>query len=258
MVDQQGQVFDPFPQRGNPDRQHLEPEIQVFPKLPVGHHGFQVAVRGRQHAHVHLARLRRPHALDHAVLEHPEQFRLAFDLHVADFVQKNGAAVGDLEFALAACFRARERPFFVPEQLAFHQGVGNRRAIDHDKRPGFPRPVEMDVPGDHLLAGARFALDQHRARNARRAADRIEDLLHGRALPNEVAEGRGVADQFAQLAVFAAQLGLLERLAHHHQQLVLVERFCQIVAGALFHRGDRRLNGGVRGHDHDRKLGTEP
>ena len=56
---------------------------------------------------------------------------------------------------------AGERAALVAEQLALDQLGGNRRAVDLDERPRRERALAVDVRGQQLLAGARFAGEQH-------------------------------------------------------------------------------------------------
>ena len=52
---------------------------------------------------------------------------------VADLVEEEGAAVGELEAAGTGADGAGERPLLVPEQLALEQGGGDRGAVDLDQ-----------------------------------------------------------------------------------------------------------------------------
>ena len=89
------------------------------------------------------------------------------------------------------------------EQFAFQQRFGQRRAVQADERPFFPRAGKVHRPRDELLAHAAFAANQHRRPAGRRAGD---------LLLNVGQHGAG-ADHFAfrakllpQLQDFAASL----------------------------------------------------
>jgi len=69
--------------------------------------------------HVDVARPRRSDALEIAGLEHPQQLRLQVHRDVGDLVEKQGAAVGELEAADAVGLRVGEGAFHMAEQLAF-------------------------------------------------------------------------------------------------------------------------------------------
>ena len=72
------------------------------------------------------------------------------------------------------------------EKFRFQKGFRNRRAVELDEGALLPQAVEVDQPGNHLLAGAGFAGDQDRrlrrcdlnrgfdqARHRCRAADQV-------------------------------------------------------------------------------------
>ena len=63
-------------------------------------------------------------ALEPAFLEDAEQLGLHGQRNLADLVEEDGAAVGQLEPALALADGAGEGPFLVAEELAFQQRFG--------------------------------------------------------------------------------------------------------------------------------------
>ena len=91
-----------------------------------------VAVGGGDEADVDAQFLRAADARERAVLQKPQQLGLKRLAHVGDFVEKNRAAVGLLDAAGFLFDRAGERAFFVAEQFAFQQRLGNGRAVDAD------------------------------------------------------------------------------------------------------------------------------
>ena len=95
----------------------------------------------------------RPHL---AFLEHAQQPDLQRGRRVADLVEQHRAAAGLLEHALVIRHGARERPALMAEQLRLEQRVGDRAAVDADKRLARARAVAVDRPGDQLLARRRF------------------------------------------------------------------------------------------------------
>ncbi len=73
-------------------------------------------------------------------------------MHVADLIEKQGAAVGLFEFADVGGHRASERTTVVAEQLAFQQMLGNGGAIDRDIRFIGSQRKGLNGAGDQLLA----------------------------------------------------------------------------------------------------------
>ena len=64
--------------------------------------------------------------LELALLQHAQQLDLRGQLHVADLVEEQRAALRELEPALLAILRAGERALLVAEQLRFDQRLGQR------------------------------------------------------------------------------------------------------------------------------------
>ena len=69
--------------------------------------------------------------------------------------------MGRFEFAGAPGEGAGEGAFFVAEQLAFQQGFGNGGAVQRDERAAGAAGFAVDMAGEHFLAGAGFACDEH-------------------------------------------------------------------------------------------------
>src|SRR4029450_8417060 len=93
------------------------------------------------------------------------------------------AAMRQLEDAGATIVGTRERPFFVTENLALEQRLGNRRAVDRDKRQRRPRSRvgnRLPHPG------------------ARRRPPQVDDAIH-RANAGAVADDPTEAALFPQL-----------------------------------------------------------
>ena len=119
-----------------------------------------------------LARIvsRAAQPLELALLQHAQQLDLRRQVQLADLVEEQRAALGQLEAALLRRVGAGERAFLVAEQLRLDQILRQRRAADLDERLLRPRRVVVDGVGDQLLAGARLAAQQHRRVGAARPA----------------------------------------------------------------------------------------
>ena len=73
--------------------------IEVFPEGPPGDLLFQVLVGGGHHPHVHLDGAAAAHPLEALLLQDAQDLGLGLEAHVADLIQKQGAFVGQVEFA---------------------------------------------------------------------------------------------------------------------------------------------------------------
>ena len=61
----------------------------------------------------------------------------------------------------------------MPEQFAFQQGFGNRRATDFHQRPVAPVAQVMQRIGGDLFAGTTFTLNEHVDIGGRNLADEV-------------------------------------------------------------------------------------
>ena len=97
------------------------------------------------------------------------------------------------------------------EQFAFQQPRGDGRAVDLDEGPLLTRAQFVDGPGDKLLAGARFATNEHRGPGGSDGLDLLEDTAQGGALADDIPEVVLGADLFLQVGILLGEL-VLERL----------------------------------------------
>ena len=125
-----GHVLEPLTQRRQVDRHDVEPVVQVLAEPVVGDGLGEVQVRGGDDPAIGLDRLGAADPLEPLVLEHPQQLGLHAQRQVADLVEEERPAVGELEPAFFLPVGAGERPPLVAEQLALQQVLGKRRAVD--------------------------------------------------------------------------------------------------------------------------------
>ena len=146
-----------------------------------------------------------PSALELALLQHAQQLHLRAEVDVADLVEKQRAAVGQLEAALLPRLRAGERALLVAEQLGLDQALGQRRAAHLDERLLGAQRVVVDRVRDELLAGARLAADQHRRVRLGDLRDLLVHLAHRSARADDVREVVALAQLLPQVRVLVEQ-----------------------------------------------------
>ncbi len=134
MLNQVRDILAPLAQRRNANLDHLDAEVQVLAKLALGDHRFEVLVGRRDDPDVGGERLIAADPLELLLLQHAQELGLGLHIHVADFVEEQGAAVRGLEFSFAACNRPGEGTLLMPEQFALDQLARERGAIDRDER----------------------------------------------------------------------------------------------------------------------------
>ena len=118
-------------------------------------------------------------------MQHAQNLGLRRHRHIADFVQKNGAAGALLEFANALGGGAREGALFVPEQFALQQVLRYGGAVDGQKGQAAAFAVMIDGARDQLFASAALAGNQGGGVAARQLPDGFENILHGLAPPDD-------------------------------------------------------------------------
>ncbi|MNR17001.1 hypothetical protein D3C85_1336370 [compost metagenome] len=122
------------------------------------------------------------------------------------------------------------------EQGRLQQVVGNRRTVDGDERRRAAPRVAMDEAGQHLLAGATGAANQHTG-------------VTGRHLPcdgQQPFHRCGIGQQLFVTFRLRQQV-----LLHFGYQLLRFERLQQVVAGTGAQQVDRALDHAVGGHQHE-------
>ncbi len=186
-----GDVVAAFAQGRGVQGQHVQAVIEVFPETAGGNLGLQVAVGGGHRPHIHRHRTARTHGFDAALLQHAQQFDLHVQRHVADLVEEQGAAVGQLKAANAVGVRAGEGALAVTEQLAFEQFFGNGAAIDRHKMGRTTRRLVMQTTRHQLFAGPAFAGDQHRGGRGRHLGHHVTDGLGCRTVAEVGGRCRG-------------------------------------------------------------------
>ena len=76
---------------------HIQAEIKVLAKRAVAIFGFEIAIGGGNHAHIHFDLLIAADRADFFFLQHAQQLGLHLLRQFANFIQKNRAAIGRLK-----------------------------------------------------------------------------------------------------------------------------------------------------------------
>ena len=121
--------------------------------------------------------------LDLPFLEHPQQLGLQLQRQLADLVEEDGPAVGQLEAAGLRGERAGERAALAAEELALDQRPGQRAAVDHDEVAVAPRAALVDRARHELLARARLAEEEHGGVRGRDLLDAVHHVLSASLVP---------------------------------------------------------------------------
>ncbi len=160
----------------------------------------------------------------------------------------------ELEAAEPSIDRAREGAFFVAEDLALEQRLGNGRAVQRDVRLQGPRAELMDGLRDEFLARAGLAPDEHRGSGRRSLFNGAIHLAHGWALTDEAAEAALLAQLPPQDLDLAQRVRPLDGLVEQDAQPLRIHRLGHVVVSAQLHRLHRRLDRPLGREDDDRDL----
>src|SRR5271166_2490076 len=238
---QQRQVVSPVAQGRQMDGDDIEPVIEIRSEFTLRRPRLQIAVGSPDQPHVGPDQFVATDPLELLILEQAEHLGLHGFGHVANLVQEECPAVALLELADPLAVGPGEGAALVAEQLAFQQALGDGRAVEGPIRRPSPGSVLVDGAGDQLLAGAALTGDQHREVPRGDPANGLVHFAHGRASADDGAGEVGVRGCFGYRGWPAHPPAHLQRLIDHPPELSQVERFEEVVVGALPHR----LNGRV-------------
>src|SRR5262249_15050482 len=135
VVDEQPDVAGTLAERRDTDGDHVQPIEEVRAEFALRNRVLEVPVRRRDDACVDRPRLRAADGLELALLHDAEELRLGLQRQLADLVEEDGAAVGELEAADAVGEGTRERPLHMAEELTFDEPGGQGGTVDLDEGP---------------------------------------------------------------------------------------------------------------------------
>ncbi len=186
-------------QRRQPQAHHREAVEEVGAEGALVDRQPQVAVGGGDDARVDGLVAAVPHRLDLPVLQRAQQLGLGRGGELADLVEEERPAVGQLEGARAIRAGRGEGALDVPEELALHQVLGDRPAVSDDEGLLHALAHAVDLFGQQLLARAGLAVDQHRGVGPADGAQLGEDGPHLGATADHRAEALRVVQRHLDL-----------------------------------------------------------
>src|SRR5262249_37490581 len=156
MLDEHGNVLTPIAQRRHIDAHHVQSVKQIEAEPAGVGLRHEIAVRGGDHANIDRIRASADH-LDFARLEKPQQESLKTRRHLADFVEKYGAAMALAQHSRVIAVRVSEAAARVPEEFRFEQRFRYARAVDRDKRSRARAASVVNQVRNDFLADAGLA-----------------------------------------------------------------------------------------------------
>jgi len=175
-------------------------------------------------------------ATDLAALEHPQQPRLQRPRQFADLVQKQCAAVGDLEEPGPMLVGAREGAAAMTEQLAFDEVLRQRAAVHRDEGPRGAAAPLVNRAGDELLARPRLPAHEHRRIARSHAGDEPTHRPERDRITHELRSALRALHPPLEGTQAGAELPLFPDPFEHRLNLGELARLRQVVEDALPHR----------------------
>jgi len=240
----------------NRERNGGDAEVEIFTKEFFTDAGGEIAVGGNDDAEVHVNGLRATDAFKAAFFEDAKELGLAGQGQFADFVEEEGAALREFDFADFAIAGAGEGAAFVTEEFVFEERVGNGGAIESDERLLAAMRKLMDGAGEEFLAGAAFAEKQNGGVGGSDFLELMTDGLHGRGFADDAREAVTGGEFFAQDEIFAEEFLLAGGALDEKLEVIEVHRLLNEVESAFFHGGDGFFYGTESGEKNYRNGGV--
>ena len=228
----------------------MQAVVEVFAEAAFADFHQRVAVGRADEADVDLFLLGAADLGKGPGLDETQQFGLQVQVHLADFIEEQGAAIGLRRCAFVVADRTGKGAFDVPEDFGLHQVFGNGGAVEHDERLLAARGHAVNGLGRDFLAGAGLAGDEGGRLRRRGRFHHAVDDLHGLGFADEALKALG-RDRLGGGDHLLLDGLALERGFDGLYQPLAVEGLDQKVVGPAAHGLDRHVDRAVGGdHDH--------
>ena len=251
-----GDVILTFAQGRNGQRYGTDSEVEIAAKGLRLDQMPQVLMGGGNQANVNETIADVPHASKLFLFQNLEQFGLNVRINVANFVEKHGAPMGDLEQPGLDVDRPGERSFLMAKQLGFEELSSQSSAVEVDERFLSARAILMKPRGENSLARPRFPLNQNRALTVRDFCGGLGQPLDSGAFSQE-----GIEYDTATTSVVGSLLLLIARVLEHfvndHQERSGFHRFRETLLCSASNERDSQFHGTITGQHNERNCGFE-
>jgi len=148
----------------------------------------EITVGGRDQPDIGPKRRRAADPFVLPFLQHAEQLRLDRRGEIADLIEEERAAGGDLEATALETIGAGERSSLMSEELGLRQRFGQCGAVDRHERPVGTSAGVVDGASDQLLPGPAFAREQDRCLLPGDQGCLVQGLANGSGAPHDAIE----------------------------------------------------------------------
>jgi hypothetical protein len=216
---------------------------------------FQITVGGGDDPDIDLDRLIASHAVDLAIFQYPQQFLLKWQRHVAELIQKESAAIGVLELALALAVGPGVSPRFVAEEFIFEQVFVEGGTVERHEGLVLPRAVEVQCLGRQFLARARLALDEHATIGGGELLEAVEHRMHQRAGADDAFEAEAFVELPLEFLVGLREAMALGVLIDDGPQFIDIDRLGEVSRRPALHGCDSSFDVAMPGDQHHFGIG---
>ena len=189
------------------------------------------------------------------LFEDTEKFGLGHQAQLADFIQEQCAAIGQLKTSRLGFLGIGKGAFLIAEQFGFQQMFGNAGAVEGDHRSLSSWADEMNGACEEVLTCSTFSRDEHGGVGLRDLLGEAFDKFHLLGDADHPVEAELFMQPCSQGTIVLSELSNLQRAGDDDFQLFIVDGFGDVVVGALLHGFDGGFHGSVSGHDEDRHVG---
>jgi hypothetical protein len=186
--------------------ENVEAVKKVAAKGALGDEFRKIGVGGGDNANVHALGAVAAKAFEFLLLENAQEFGLEFERKIADFIEEERAAIGQLEASDFLADGAGEGAAFVAKEFGFEQSSGNRSAIDFDEGAVAAGAEIVDGAGEELLTGAGFAQKKNRGCGGSGELDLREGAFEGGAFADNFLKIEFATDFLFEVELFFGEL----------------------------------------------------
>jgi hypothetical protein len=161
VVREDRDILDPIAKGWDLDRKDIQSVIEIFPEAPGLDFTCQIHIGRANDSNVHCACPVFTDALELTFLEDTQEFALEREGNLADFIEKERAAVGGRKASDPILDRSRKCPTDMAEKLALEEFLGHGRTVHTNQRLLRAQATTMNFVCDKLLAGPRLAGNEH-------------------------------------------------------------------------------------------------
>ena len=196
-----------------------------------------------------------PDPLEFPFLQDAQQFDLHRRRTLADLIEEQRTAIGDLETSGFHLHGLGKCAFLMAKELAFQHALCQRRAIDFDEGFFPARTVLVDRTGNELFPSAAFPADEHGRMGWRDGLYPAKDRLHLRAFTHDLVKAVTQLVFSAQVCVFLTETASCKGLFNFYFDLFERVRFGYKIHRSLLHGLNGQLDRAKSRHHYDTCFG---